>query len=314
MRLVVTGAAGFLGRILATRLANSRRTGQVLLTDRTLPETPDDPRFSAVAADLAEPGVVRDLVAEAEGMIHLAAVPGGAAEEDYEASRRVNLEASLSLLETLAGVAGRRPRLVYASSIAVFGAPLPARITDATLPRPTMTYGAHKLMVETALANLARLGRVDGVALRLPGIAARPRTPSGLQSAFISDIFHAVRAGEDFVVPMRANATVWLMSARRAADNLIHAAWMPSPTAHTPRVMTLPALRIRVGEMVTAVVDETGSASRILYRPRARLEAQFGALPPLSATTAEALGFSHDGDLKGFVRAVLADLYAGATA
>src|SRR6187397_1345450 len=102
MRIVVTGAGGFVGAAVARRLAASRRADAVVLTDRVAPPAPDDPRFSSTAADLTQPGAVRELVADADAIIHLASVPGGAAEADYEASRQVNLDASLALLETLA--------------------------------------------------------------------------------------------------------------------------------------------------------------------------------------------------------------------
>ena len=307
MTTLVTGASGFLGRAVLRQLAASARNDRVLAADLSTPQIPRDRRFTAAAADITDAASRRELIAEADRIIHLAAVPGGTSEADYAASRGVNLEASLALLEETAALRPRT-RFVYASTIAVFSAPLPPQIDDATPPRPTMTYGAHKLMVEIALANLTRLGRLDGLALRLPGLVARPAGENGPQSAFISDIFRAAQAHEPFLVPMKAVATLWLMSARQAADNLLRAAFMRTPTEATPRVMTLPALRVRASDLVGEIVVETGSRSSFRYEPDAVLEAQFGELPPLSTPLAEALGFAHDGDLSRLVCTVIEDL------
>jgi nucleoside-diphosphate-sugar epimerase len=311
MRISITGAQGFLGRALVRQLAAEPWPQRVLLVDRLASSLPNDRRFAALDADLSDANARRDLLAEADCVIHLAAVPGGAAEADYDLSRRVNLEATLDLADEIAAL-GRPVRLVYASSIAVFGAPLPPRIDDETAPRPALTYGAHKLMVEIALSNLTRLGRLDALALRLPGLAARPGVAQGLRSAFLSDIFHAVSRDAPYTTPVSADATVWLMSVRRAAENLALAARLTLPAGAPARALTLPALRIRVGDLVAEVMAQTGASPDMSYEPDPGLEAQFGALPPLSTPLAEGYGFRHDGDLRRLVGAVLADLTEGA--
>lgn len=280
-RIAVTGAAGFVGRAVLARL---RREGvEAIAIDR-------QPGDGIVAGDLTDPTFRRETLADADAVIHLAAIPGGASEVDYDLSKRVNLDLTLALMEEAKG------RFVYASSIAVFGALSPEPVDDDTPPCPALTYGAHKLMAEVALANLKRLGRLDGVALRLPGIVARPRASAGLKSAFMSDVFHALAASEPITLPVSPQATMWILSAQAVADALLHAVRVKD----APAVLTLPALRVRMDELVAAL-----GGGKVSYEPDANLEAQFGAYPPLSTPAADRLGFRHDGDLATLVKRVL---------
>ena len=316
MNVLVTGAGGFLGRILCARLISDRGLAaeRIVLVDRSLPPLPEDPRLTAIVGDVAEPltPALARALADAQVVIHLAAIPGGAAERDYAASKRVNLDASLELLARTAG-RDRPVRFVYASTIAVFGEPMPPAIDDSTATRPTMTYGAHKLMVETELCDMTRRGQLDGFALRLPGLLARPAGDSGMKSAFMSELFHACVASRRFVVPTSREATVWVMSASRAIDNLLHAAGLPRTPAASVRAFTLPALRVTMGELVAAVVRRTGCDQALVSFERdAALEAQFGRLPPLETRTADGLGFRHDGDLDALIVRALGDAGYGA--
>lgn len=313
MKTIVTGAAGFLGRALTARLlaVSSGPDHRFVFVDRT-PVVTADPRVRCVTGDLSDPAMIDDLVAGAQVLYHLAAMPGGTAESDYEGSRKSNLEASLLLLERAA--AEPKPvRFVYASSIAVFGAPLPAHIDDATCPRPTMTYGAHKLMVSIALCNLTRLQRLDGFALHLPGLVARPRSAAGMKSAFMSDVFHAMANAERYVLPTAAEATAWFMSRPRCVDNLLHAGTMAAPPEDAPRAFTLPVVRTSMREVVEALAQHAHADPELVeFRPDAKLEAQFGRLPPLTAAWAESLGFRSDGSLQALVANALRDAGYGA--
>jgi D-erythronate 2-dehydrogenase len=294
--LLVTGAAGFIGQAVARALARRPDLGPVRLLDRRAPIAPADARFSATAADLTDPAAVADALDGVDAVIHLASIPGGAAEADPALSRAVNLDATLRLLETLD--ARQRPsRFIYASSIAVFGR-LGAQVDDDTAPEPRLVYGAHKRMVEIALADFPRRGRVQGLALRLPGVVARPRGDSGLKSAFMSDIFHAAADGEAYTLPVGPEATMWLMSARRVAENLVHASGLGELDGGT---LTLPALRVRADELVAALFADP---AQVNYAPDPALQAGFGSYPPLRTPAAEALGFRHDGDLAGLIAAV----------
>jgi nucleoside-diphosphate-sugar epimerase len=228
VRIGVTGAGGFVGSALIERLAARHVPGAataatVVAVDARLPETMPAGVVRA-EGDLADLPFLDSLFETPfDAFIHLAAVPGGAAEADYPLGWRVNVDATVAILDRLAGQPAPA-RLVFASSIAVFGAPLPVdRVDDETLPLPSMSYGAQKLMMEALIADHARRGKIDGLALRLPGIIARPRVKGGHLSAYMSDILHAVRAGEEFVCPVSEDATSWFMSRGRCVDNLIHA-------------------------------------------------------------------------------------------
>lgn len=285
-RILVTGADGFVGRAVARALPAAR----LRLVDR---RRPDLAGAECVAADLTDRAALPALLEGIEAVIHLAAIPGGASEADPAASRAINLDASLDLIEAASG----RARFVYASSIAVFGPLLPDRVDDATPLSPAMTYGAHKAMVETALADAIRRGDIEGIAVRLPGVVARPASASGLKSAFMSDLFWAIRDGRPCTLPVGPEATIWLMSAARAAANLVHALDVPSAPA-----LTLPALRTTVAALVDAVAG--GRATAISYDPDPALEAQFGNYPPLTTPRGDSLGFRHDGDLATLVQNV----------
>ncbi len=309
MRVVVTGAGGFVGSRLCRRLLADERYASDRFTfiDRSPGALPADRRAEWLNVDLAADGAHRDVIGSADVLFHLAAIPGGAAESDYELSRQVNLELALSVLEAAASRRGAM-RFVYASSIAVFGAPLPAAVDDDTAAFPSLTYGAHKVMVEMALVNLSRLARIDGWALRLPGIVARPGAGTGLRSAFLSGLFHACASRESLVIPTGPEATVWIMSASRAVDNLLHAAQLPRLPPGARRAITLPTLRVTMRELVDSVSRITGAdSSAIRFAPDAGIEAQFGRLPPLNALAALKLGFADDGNLDELVLRALDD-------
>jgi nucleoside-diphosphate-sugar epimerase len=306
MNVVITGAAGFLGRILRARLPEDWN-GTLTLVDVAADVDGSAADAAWLTGAMADRTRLAAALRAADVVIGLAAVPGGAAERDYLASKSVNLDLPLAILDILAERA-TPARYVHASTIAVFGAPLPPSVDDATLPRPAMTYGAHKLMVETALANFARLGRVDGIAVRLPALLARPAGDNTMRSAFMSDLFHACAAGRPFIVPTSESATVWAMSASCGADNLLHAARIAPPDAATSRAFTLPALRVTMGELAGAVVRRTRcDPALVTFERDDELEAQFGRLPPLATPLANGLGFAHDGSLDRMVGRALAD-------
>jgi D-erythronate 2-dehydrogenase len=307
MITVVTGAAGFVGQALVQRLKESGYPRPVRLVDRRLPHTlPGD--FESVEADLTDKAAMAAVINGADRIIHLAALPGGSAEADPAASRRINLDASLDLLEEAGRLPGR-VRFVFASTIAVYGMPWGLEVNDATPPRPAMTYGAHKFMVETALLDATRRGVVDGLALRLPGIVARPPGASGLKSAFLSEVFRAIATPRGpFKIPVDPQSTTWLLSASACAEALIHGVSVDLlPGA--PRAFLLPALHTTMRALVEAIVKATGNdAGHIRYVPDATMMQLFGRMPPLTTRAAAALGFSHDGSLADLVQAVLSTL------
>ena len=312
MRVLITGANGFVGRqlvleLLARGVLAGRSIGALLLLDAHLEGFAGDPRLRLHQGSMTDAALLRRVLADGIDVVfHLVSVPGGAAEHDYELGYQVNLMASLELLDQLRHQP-RTPVLVYASSVAVYGAHLPARMDEEAATRPQLSYGAHKLMIETALCDLARRGEVDGRAVRLPGIVARPRQPNGLRSAFMSDLLHAYAAGEPYVCPVEPQATAWWMSARCCVDNLIRAAELMELPADTERVWQLPVLRLSIAQVVDALASRFGAAGRaaLRFEPDAQLQALFGAMPALKSTRARAAGFSHDGTASALIRNAL---------
>ena len=197
--------------------------------------------------------------------------------------------------------------LVYASSVAVYGGDLPARMSETAELHPELSYGAHKAMVESAISDLARRGDVDGRVLRLPGIVARPREPNGLRSAFMSDLMRAFAEGEAYCCPVSPEATAWWMSARCCVSNLIHAAELDSGLLGAQRVWQLPVLHLSIAQVVDALADRYGQERRALisYAPDARLQALFACMPPLKTPLARAAGFNHDRNAATLVRNAL---------
>lgn len=305
MRIGITGATGFVGNGLVAELLRRGRLAtdgppirSLVAIDLKVPES-TDPRLQPLSGDLTDPAVRTRLFAEPfDVFFHIAAIPGGAAERDYRLGWRVNAEATTALFEALAAQA-RPARVVFSSTIGVFGIPLPRnKVDDETLPLPTMSYGAQKLMAEALLTDFSRRGLIDGIAPRLPGIVARPRVVGGHLSAYLSNIFHALAAGESFTCPVSSDATSWLMSHTCCVDNLIHAATLPAGRLGLRRAFNLPALRLSMTELVDALAARFGSRTRELvsWAPDAKLQAQFGDYPPLDTPIADALGFRHDGD------------------
>lgn len=305
MSIIITGAGGFVGRELVSRLLVAGRA--VTGIDTHAGGIPAGAR--AIAGDLADPAVRAEaLSGGVEGLVHLATVPGGAAEADPAASRRINIDAMYDLLLEVSA-ANPGLRVVYASSIAVYGDPLPAQIDDNTPLSPKMIYGGHKAMMEHAVAMFSNRGMIDGVTVRLPGILARPKGPSGMKSAFMSDLFHALKAGEAFTCPVSAEGMIWAQSVARCAVNFVHALTLDSALLPPGRAVTLPAQRVSMGLLAQEIARQCGvDANLVSYAPDAALEAAFAAQPPLATPAAEHAGFAHDGNLANLVSSALATL------
>ena len=322
MKVLVTGAGGFVGAALAERLRDDAAAlgapvSELLLADMAFskPPTPpvpraDGPRVTQHVGSIADAAFLDGLIATSPDVVfHLASIPGGAAERDPVLGTAVNLHATTRLLEGLADFKARgatqAPVVVFTSTVAVYGAALPAEVNADTPLRPLTSYGAHKLMTEVHLADLSRRGVLDGRSVRLPGIVARPAQAGGHVSAFMSNIFHALAAGEAFTCPVSAAATCWWMSRERCVDNLLHIARMPAPAQRT---WPMPVLRFSIGELVDALARIYGEDRRALvrYAPVEAVEALFGRQPPLEDSLPRALGLRDDGDIDALIRRALA--------
>lgn len=302
MRIVITGAGGFVGREICRQLL--LRGDDVVGLDVNGGGMSNGIR--QIVGELSDPAVRRELLsADFDAVIHLATVPGGAAEIDPATSRRVNVDAMYDLLLE---VAERQPgvRVVYASSIAVLGDALPATVDDQTSLSPKMIYAGHKAMMEHAIAMFSNRGMIDGVTVRLPGILARPKGPSGMKSAFMSDIFHALKNGEPFECPVYPDGTIWAQSVITCAENFIRAVHLDSALLPPTRAVTLPAIRISLQDLAAEIASQCGvSSSLVSYNPDLPLDAAFARQPLLVTAVAERAGLSHDGNPANLVRNAL---------
>jgi D-erythronate 2-dehydrogenase len=318
MNLLITGANGFIGRALTSRLLSKAPAppaglgpfGRLTLIDLGF-EGPEVPGVRRLHGSIGDPAVLaRAFDTPVDVLFHLASIPGGMSEQHYELARQVNLDATLNLLEAARAQAigtSKPVTVVFASSIAVLGSPLPALVDDTTPLHPTLSYGAHKLIGEILIEDFNRRGWINGRSIRLPGIVARPPQRTGQLSAFLSDIIRDLAAGLSYACPVSADSTTWLMSTDCVVDNLIHAATMSSDACRATRVWTLPALRASMTQLVAAIAGVYGSEvlGRVTYGSNPALEANFGRYPPLTTPAAEAAGFAHDGDLAALVRRAL---------
>jgi D-erythronate 2-dehydrogenase len=316
MRVLVTGAGGFVGTALVERLlreaaAEPSDVSELLLVDRQEGGRHSGLRIVTVAGDFGNPETLELLLSKPIDVVfHLASMPGAQAEADPAEGDRVNLWGTLALFDRIAKQVtehGRVARVVYASSVAVYGESLPEIIDEHTSVRPTLSYGIHKLVGELILADFTRRGKLDGRSLRLPGIVARPAPSFGHGSAFMSDIFRAAQSGLSYTCPVSASATVWWMSRECCVNNLLRAARLGPEGLHAGRVWTPPVLHLSVQEIVDALVRTFGSFP-IDYVPVEAIERLFGRQPPLIDRRAISAGFQHDGTIDALITRALETL------
>jgi nucleoside-diphosphate-sugar epimerase len=317
MKIVITGGDGFIGQALVRRLlspAGEQQIGgkptRITLLDQRITTQFSDARVKPLQGSIADNELLKQATADGVDMFfHLASIPGGAAEQNFDLGLQVNLYATLNILEALRA-AGTKPRIVFASTIAVYGMPMPALIDENTLPDPFLSYGTHKLMGEYLVSDYSRKGFIDGRSVRIPGIVARPPVASGLLSAFISDIITSLSSGKSFVCPVSAAGTCWFASRECMVDNLIHAAMLAPEVAAKQRTWQMPVLRLTLAELVEAIASLYGKdvLDRVTYEPNEKLQAGFANQPPLHVPRSLAAGFRTDGDAVTLVQRALPGL------
>lgn len=307
IHVVVTGAQGFVGRVLVKRLLEEglggRPVSTLTLVDVAFDLPSPDARVEQITGSIADESVRASAYATpVDTVFHLASIPGGAAEKNYDLGRTINLDATLGLLEDLRGQS-RVPRFVFASTVAVYGEQLPPIVDESTLPAPALSYGTHKLAGEALVADATRLGWVQGCSLRLPGVVARPGDGAGLMSAFMSQLFWKLSAGEPLTVPVSAGGVAWWISVGACVDNLLHAATIDTERLNARRSYQIPVLRLTVGEVVEALAARFGAdrTALVTYAPDPLVERLFAAYPPLVTPEAERLGLHHDGSVEQLI-------------
>lgn len=315
MRLIITGGAGFLGMRLARTLLDrgtlqdergrDRQIERIVLVDVVEPQTAGDPRLSAVTGDLSDPALLKRVVdAETASIFHLAAIVSGMAEADFDLGMRINVDATRGLLDACRA-AGTRPRVVFTSSVAVYGGELPAVISDATALNPQTSYGVQKVIGELLIADYTRKGFVDGRSLRLPTISVRPGRANAAASSFASGIVREPLNGEDAVCPVGSDALMWLASPETAVASLIAAHNLPSAALGHRRWINVPGISVTTGEMVASLERVAGPdvAKRVRWELDPRIERMVRGWPGrLDNSRARALGFPVDESFDAMIR------------
>lgn len=326
MKLLITGGAGFVGaRLARTLLARGTLAGQTLdrlvITDQVAPpaDLASDPRVEARTGPLLQQAAA--LGAEGfDGVFHLASAVSGECELDFELGMHSNLDSTRVLLDGMRR-AGSVPRLVFSSSVAVFGpdpaVPLPPVVSDTTLPAPQTSYGTQKLICEHLIADYTRKGYIDGRAARLMTVTVRPGRPNGAASSFFSGIIREPLAGEEAICPVSPEVSHPVSSPAKTVAGLI-AVYEASRAAFNGRTaMNLPALNVTVGQMLQALEEVAGAAVRARVRfERDERIAGIVANWPTGATAAraKALGLVPDTSFADIVRQYIADCEAGPNA
>ncbi|MES2632965.1 MAG: D-erythronate dehydrogenase [Pseudomonadota bacterium] len=279
MRLLITGGGGFVGaRLARTLLARGTLAGEridrLVLTDIAPPPADllADARVEARTGPLlTQTDALR--TESFDGLFHLASAVSGECEADFDLGLRSNLDSTRALLDAVranVGAGGKVPRLVFSSSVAVFGpdaaVPLPRVVADDTLPAPQTSYGTQKLICEHLIADYTRKGYIDGRAARLMTVTVRPGRPNGAASSFFSGIIREPLAGVESVCPVSPDVSHPMSSPARTIDGLI-AVYEASREQFMGRLgMNLPALNVRVSDMLDALEQVAGSSVRKLVR------------------------------------------------
>jgi D-erythronate 2-dehydrogenase len=323
MHVLITGAAGMIGRKLIARLVRDgalagRAVDRMTLTDIVAPEPPAGATFAvaADASDLAAAGAADRAIADRpEVIFHLAAVVSGEAEADFEKGYQVNFGGTRELFEAirLAGD-GYRPKLVFASSIAVFGAPFPHAIGDDFFLAPLTSYGTQKAIGELLLGDYARRGFLDGIGIRLPTIVVRPGTSNKAASGFFSAIIREPLAGREAVLPVSEDVRHWFASPRAAVAFLVHAAGLGGDRLGRRINLTMPGLTCTVGEEIAALARVAGAkvVTRIRREPDAAIAKIVAGWPQnFDARRATALGFRAETSFDEIIRAHIDDELGG---
>ena len=314
MRILITGAAGMVGRKLTRRLLErGRLRGEPIdavdLVD--LVEAPADSELCTPhVADLSRPGEAEALVSVGPDVVfHLAAVVSAEAEADFDKGMGVNLDGTRQLFDAIRLAPGA-PRVVYASSIAVFGAPFPDPIPDDFHPTPLTSYGTQKLIGEALLADYSRRGFFDGIGIRLPTVSVRPGAPNAAASGFFSGIIREPLAGLPAKLPVSRDVRHPHASPRTAAGFLIHAAELDTSQLGGRRNLTMPGVSVTVGEQIEALGRVAGpdAVALITEAPDPAIAEIVAGWPTRFDTTrATSLGFTAEETYDDIIRTYIED-------
>ncbi len=325
MHILIIGAAGMVGRKLAARLTKDKAIGGRPIEAMTLVDvvTPDAPegfagKVTLETVDLSSPGEAERLVASRPDVIfHLAAIVSGEAELDFDKGYRINLDGTRYLFDAIRIANGQddyKPRVVFTSSIAVFGAPLPYPIPDEFHTTPLTSYGTQKAICELLLADYSRRGFFDGIGIRLPTICIRPGKPNKAASGFFSNILREPLVGQEAVLPVSDDVRHWHASPRSAVGFLIHGATIDIDTVGPRRNLSMPGLSATVGEQIEALRRVAGEkAVKLIRREPDEMIMRMcaGWAPGFEAKRARALGFVAETSFDEIIRVHIDDELGG---
>jgi nucleoside-diphosphate-sugar epimerase len=322
MKVVIIGGAGMIGRKTAERIAADGHLGGKAVTGLTLYDVVEGSipagakmPVKVIAGDVPAAGEAEKLVADKPEVIyHLAAIVSGEAEQDFEKGYRINLDGTRGLLEAIRH-AGHKPRVVFSSSVAVFGAPFdPNGIDDEFLSAPLTSYGAQKAIGELLVSDYSRKGFLDGISIRLPTICVRPGKPNKAASGFFSNIMREPLAGHEAVLPVSDSVRHWHASPRAAVGFMLHAATMDLAAMGPRRALNMPGLSVTVAEQIEALRKVAGD------KVVARIKREFdpfidkivaGWPARFTAKRAQALGFKADASFEEIIKIHIEDELGG---
>tara|TARA_R110000751_G_scaffold259709_3_gene359006 strand:+ start:44501 stop:45487 length:987 start_codon:yes stop_codon:yes gene_type:complete len=321
MHVLILGAAGMVGRKLIDQLCAAgsvagREITAMTLFDVVEPERPDAGKhsvnwaISTVAGDISQRAQVDALIAHKPELIfHLAAIVSGEAETDFEKGYAINLDGSRHLFESIR-LQNYCPKIVFTSSIAVFGAPFPDAIGDEFLNAPLTSYGVQKACTELLLMDYSRKGFLDGIAIRLPTVVIRPGKPNKAASGFFSNILREPLNGQEAICPVSLDVRHWMVSPKKAAGFLVHAANLDTSRLGARRALSMPGLAVTIGEMIEALVRVAGAdrAALIRHEPDEMIIRMVEGWPQnFNASRALALGFTADASVDDVIRTHIED-------
>jgi nucleoside-diphosphate-sugar epimerase len=308
MKILVTGAAGFLGGRLVRALLDGPPAYPAfsgIIAADTAPCPVADPRVEIRVGSIVDASFARSIVGPDVGLVyHLAAVLSGQSEAEFDTGLAVNLDGTRSLLEACRAL-GTRPRFVFSSTVAVFGGPLPPVVPEDSVLLPQTTYGVTKAIAELLVGEYTRRGFVVGAACRLATITVRPGKPNSALSSFVSGIVREPLAGIETVCPVPLETPIWVSSPDTVTSNLVHAGRLDPAALGDRRSLNLPGLSVTAGELLDSLARIGGAAARARVRVEREervARAMCGWPAALDDSRAVSLGFVRDAGVDAIVR------------